>query len=377
VKALVTGGAGFIGSHIVDALLNRGHEVRILDNLESRVHPQGAPPYLNPHAEFIKGDVRDRGALEYALTGMDVVLHQAGHQDYMPDYAKMFHSNAVATALLFEIIQAKSLPVQKVLIASATAIYGEGQYCCSDHGLILPEPRTREQLDRGDWDVRCPECNAVLVPALLREPHFNPASPFGVSKLAEEMAALRLGAILGIPVVILRYSIVQGALQSCNGYSGICLTFVSAFRNGQPPMVFEDGLQLRDYVHVSDVVAANMIALEDSRADGQAFNVGSGRATSVLDYARQLGNRMGSAVTPSIAGLYRVGDVRHAISSIVKLEALGWKPTKHLREIFDDYLAWIDANPDQSDYITPALDVMKRAGVIRSVAHAKGVSAGN
>jgi dTDP-L-rhamnose 4-epimerase len=368
MKALVTGGAGFIGSHIADALLARGYEVRVLDNLEPRVHPGGRPAYLNRAIELFVGDVRDRAAVERALAGVEVVFHEAAYQDYMPDYSKFFHSNVVSTALLFEIIREKRICVRKFILASSQSVYGEGQYRCADHGFLLPEPRCAEQLDRGDWNLRCPKCAGELAPVPLCEEHANPAGPYGVSKFAQEMAALRLGKLLDIPTVALRYSIVQGARQSFyNAYSGICRIFTRALRSNQAPLIFEDGKQLRDYVHISDVVAANLLVLDDPRSNGQAFNVGSGQATTVLDYGRVLTQRMNARISPVIPGTYRVGDVRHTVSSAVKIEALGWRATKGLNEIFDDYLAWLDETPDPGDYITAAFEAMQSSGIVRHV----------
>jgi dTDP-L-rhamnose 4-epimerase len=376
MRALVTGGAGFIGSHTCDALLERGYEVRILDNLEPRVHPRGCPTYIHRGIEFVKGDVRDRAALECALADVEVVFHQAGHQDCMPEYAKLFHSNVVSTALLFDAIRDRRFTVRKVVVASSQAVYGEGQYCCPTHGLVLGEPRRSEDLERGDWEARCGECSGNLVPVLLRESRPNPTNAFGVSKFAQEMAALRLGRDLGIPTVVLRYSIVQGARQSFyNAYSGICRNFMRAVHSGKAPVIFEDGMQLRDYVHVSDVVAANLLVLENSHADWETFNVGSGFANSVLDYARVMLHRMNSQLSPEIPGIYRKGDARHNVSSIAKMESLGWKTTKGLNEIFDDYLAWLQATPDFEDYATPAFAAMQRAGVLRFAVRAKASSA--
>lgn len=372
MKVLVTGGAGFIGSHIADALLVRGHEVRALDNLEPRVHPGGRPAYLNGGIEFLVGDVRDRAAVERSLAGVEVVFHEAAYQDYMPDYSKFFHSNVVSTALLFEIIREKHIGVQKFILASSQSVYGEGQYRCAEHGFLLPEARCVQQLDRGDWNLRCPKCAGELEPVPLREEHANPAGPYGVSKFAQEMAALRLGKLLDIPTVALRYSIVQGARQSFyNAYSGICRIFTRALRSGKAPVIFEDGEQLRDYVHISDVVAANLLVLDDPRADGQVFNVGTGQATSVLEYGRVLTRRMNALISPVIPGTYRVGDVRHTVSSVSKLESLGWKATKGLEEIFGDYLSWLDATPDEGDYFTAAFEAMQRSGVVRQVNQSK------
>ena len=373
MKALVTGGAGFIGSHIADALLARGYEVRVLDSLEPRVHPNGLPAYVSCEIDFIQGDVRDRATLERALTGIDAVFHQAAYQDYMPDYAKFFHSNVVSTALLLELIREKRLPVQKIVVASSQSVYGEGQYECATHRLTLPEPRPIEQLDRGDWDLRCPRCQGPLLPVPLVESHPNPAGAYGISKFAQEMIALRLGKLLGIHTAALRYSIVQGRRQSFyNAYSGICRIFTQAFRAGRAPVIFEDGKQLRDYIHVFDVVAANLTVLDDPRANGQAFNVGSGKPTTVLEYVSLLQQKMNARIGPEITGAYRVGDVRHTVSSSAKLEALGWKVKKGLSEIFDDYLDWFDSMLDSGDYVTTALEAMKRSGVVRCGISRKG-----
>ncbi|HKV05097.1 MAG TPA: NAD-dependent epimerase/dehydratase family protein [Candidatus Acidoferrales bacterium] len=376
MKALVTGGAGFIGSHIADALLARGCQVRVLDNLELRVHPRGRPAYLSREIEFIEGDVRGRATMERALAGVDAVFHQAAYQDYMPDYSKFFHSNVVSTALIFEIVRELRLPVSRIVVASSQSVYGEGQYHCPEHGLVLPDARPAAQLDRGEWDLCCPDCRGVLTPVLLREARANPAGPYGVSKLAQELAALRLGRMLGIHTVALRYSIVQGPRQSFyNAYSGICRIFTRAFLAGRVPVIFEDGKQLRDYVHIADVVAANLLVLDDLRADGQAFNVGSGQGTSVLDYEGALRRKMNASIAPVIPGSYRVGDVRHTVSSVAKLQALGWSVTKDLDEIFTDYLAWLNASPDPNDYFTQAFQDMQRSGVVRRATVDKGSAA--
>jgi dTDP-L-rhamnose 4-epimerase len=372
MKALVTGGAGFIGSHIADALLARGYAVRVLDNLEPRVHPRGCPSYLDRAIEFCQGDVRDRATVDRALQDVDVIYHEAAYQDYMPDYSKFFHSNVVSTALLFEMIREKRMDIHKFVLASSQSVYGEGQYRCGEHGFLLPEARSVGQLDRGKWNLRCPKCAGELEPVPLREEHANPAGPYGVSKFAQEMTGLRLGKLLDIPTVALRYSIVQGARQSFyNAYSGICRIFTRALRSGKAPVIFEDGEQLRDYVHISDVVAANLLVLDDPRADGQVFNVGTGRATSVLEYGHVLKRRMNALISPGIPGTYRVGDVRHTVSSVSKLESLGWKATKGLEEIFTDYLSWLDATPDKRDYFTAALEAMQRSGVVRRVSQGK------
>ena len=368
MRALVTGGAGFIGSHIADALLARGYGVRVFDNLEPRVHPRGKPGYLGREIDFCQGDIRDKRVLERALEGVDVIFHAAAYQDYMCDYSKFFDSNVTGTALIFEIIREKRLPVERFILSSSQAVYGEGQFRCLDHGFQMPPARTTEQLERGEWNPQCERCGRALVPVLLEEERTHPATSYGLTKYFQELVAMRLGCIVGVPTVALRYSITQGARQSFyNAYSGICRIFTRTLRSGKAPVVFEDGLQQRDYVHVADVVRANLLALEDRRTDYQAYNVGTGRTTTVLEYARRLAKKMGVAIDPVVPGVFRVGDVRHTVSGIEKISRLGWSPTKGLDEVFDDYLAWLDTVPDVGDYFTPAYSTMKETGVIRAV----------
>jgi dTDP-L-rhamnose 4-epimerase len=366
MRALVTGGAGFIGSHIADALLARGYAVRVFDSLEPRVHPHGKPAYLSPDIEFMQGDVRDKSAMARALEGVDVVHHAAAYQDYMCDYSKFFDSNVTGTAMIFELIREKKLGLQRVILSSSQAVYGEGQYRCEEHGFQMPLARTVEQLDKGQWNMGCKVCGVELEPLLLEETNTSPATSYGLTKLFQELVCMRLGHIVGVPAVALRYSIVQGARQSFyNAYSGICRIFTRALRNKQAPVIYEDGLQQRDYVHIEDVVRANMLALDDPRTDYQAYNVGTGQVTTVLDYARQLAKKMGVRIEPEIPGAYRVGDVRHTTSGISKIGELGWQPTKNLDQVFEDYISWLDTVNDKSDYFTPAYAAMKQGGVVR------------
>lgn len=261
-RVLLTGGAGFIGSHTCDALLARGYEVRILDSLQPRVHPFGKPDYLPAEADFHQADVRDPVAWQRALNGVRYVFHLAAYQDYMPDFSTFLHVNAVGTALLFELIVAKHYPVEKILLASSQSVYGEGRYVCESHGSFSPAPRILAQLERGQWEHVCPTCCRSARPLLLEEPFAHPQTAYGISKFAAEQLGLQLGRRYGIPTVALRYSIVQGPRNSLhNAYSGICRTFTKRLLNGHPPVIYEDGQQLRDYVHVSDIVAAHLILL--------------------------------------------------------------------------------------------------------------------
>jgi len=368
MRALVTGGAGFIGSHTVDRLLDEGYEVRVLDNLDPKVHPKGRPGYIAKEVEFVEGDVRNKEDVRRALRGVDVVVHQAAYQDYLPDYSTFIHTNAVSTALIYEVIQEEGLSVEKVVVASSQAVYGEGQYRCEKHGLVQPPARPQEQLDRGDWEVRCPACSRYMEPLLLKEEYANPYNPYALSKYSQELVAIRLGKLLGIPTVALRYSITQGPRQSLyNQYSGICRIFTLRLLHDKPPIIYEDGKQRRDYVHIDDVVEANMLVLRSEEANYQVFNVGSGKPTTVLEYAELLAEKLGKDIEPLIPGEYRLGDARHSVSDISKLRRLGWSPKKGLEEIFEDYLAWVESLGDIGEYFEEADRTMRERRVVRKV----------
>ena len=370
MRVLVTGGAGFIGGHLVDRFHKEGFEVRVLDNLDPKVHPSGEPPQFPRGVEFIRGDVTDREAFRYALRGVDVVSHQAAYQDYMPDFSRFLAVNAVGTALLYELIVEDRMKMRKVIVASSQAVYGEGQYVCQEHGPFLPTPRSAQQLQRKQWEISCAACGEQATPALLTEQHTNPYNQYAVSKLAQEKTALGLGWIHGIPTVALRYSITQGPRQSLfNHYSGICRIFVSRALTGDPLVVYEDGLQTRDFVHIEDVVNANMLVLEQDAANAHAFNVGSGKPTSVIDYARLVREKVGNQVVFLTPGEYRTGDNRHSVSSISKLQALGWSPKRSLSQILDDFLAWVQRNGGIPEQLQDAYLNMKQAGVVLSAGH--------
>lgn len=372
MRVLVTGGAGFIGSHLVDRFVKEGFRVRILDNLDSKIHPNGDPDSLPPNVEFIHGDVTNRSDLLAALRNVDVISHQAAYQDYMPDFSRFMLVNAVGTSLLYELIVAEKLQVKKIIVASSQAVYGEGQYTCLEHGFFLPVPRSQEQLSCGEWDLRCPRCNKKAQPCLLEENHVNPYNQYAVSKLAQEKIALGLGWLHGIPTVALRYSITQGPRQSLfNQYSGICRIFAGRALKGEPLIVYEDGLQTRDFVHIADVVDANMIVLEKDEANFQAFNVGSGRSTTVLEFANLVRAKLSQDIGLTVTGEYRRGDNRHSVSSIERLTSLGWRPKRDLSTNLDDFLAWVESIGGIPAQIQDAYGNMKRAGVVLQASAAR------
>ncbi len=364
---LVTGGAGFIGSHTVDLLIGKGHRVRILDSLTPPVHLDGQlPSYVPRQAEFIRGDVRDHDAWERTLDGVDVVFHLAAYQDYLTDFSKFFHVNTVGTALLYEIVVAKKLPIQKIVVASSQATFGEGKYECAEHGVQYPPLRSVEQLNRRDWEVHCPVCAKMMKPLWTDEARVNPHNQYAMSKYTQEMIALNFGTRYEIPTVAMRYSITQGPRQSFrNAYSGALRIFTTRLLSDQPPVCYEDGGQLRDYVSVHDVARANVLAMEDARADYRSFNVGGGRAITVKNYARLIAQKMGKNIAPVFPGEFRFGDTRHILSDISALRTLGWEPRVPLEKIVEEYIAWVKEQPDVRDYYAAAEREMKALGTIR------------
>lgn len=366
MRILVTGGAGFIGSHTVDALLARGHQVRVLDSLEPPVHTGERPVYLPAEIELIRGSVTDPVSFRRALGGVDAVFHLAAYQDYLTDFSHFFLTNSTGTALLYEIIVNERLPIQKVVVASSQAIYGEGKYLCTAHGIQYPDQRPLLQLQRRDWEVRCPMCSEPMDLQWTDEGVTVPHNSYALSKRDQEDIATKFGQRYGIPSVALRYSIVQGSRQSFrNAYSGAMRSFAVRVLTGQPPILYEDGQQLRDYVSIHDVVQANLLVLEDPRADYQVFNVGGGRRVTVLELADLVIQTTGVSVEPEIPGLYRVGDTRHILSDVAKLRMLGWAPQITQEEMVREYLAWAAEQPDLRDTFAEAQEKMQASGVLR------------
>jgi dTDP-L-rhamnose 4-epimerase len=365
---LVTGGAGFIGSHTVDGLLRKGHKVRILDSLEKPAHPKGKPDYLPAELEFIEGDVRNRRNLEEALKGIDVVFHFAAYQDYLPDFSKFFHVNSVGTALIYELIVEEGLPVKKIIVASSQAVYGEGKYFCKEHGEFYPDIRGLKQLERGEWEIMCPLCEKVATSQITNEKVVNPQNQYAISKYSQEMIALNLGRRYHIPTTALRYSIVQGPRQSFyNAYSGACRIFcLSAYFDRKPP-IYEDGMQLRDYVNIEDVVRASLLVMDDSRADYQVFNVGGGKGYTVIELAQIVARIFDRKFNSAISGEFRFGDTRHIVSSIAKLKALGWEPKNSVEKSVQDYYSWLNNRGITEDILDYAEKKMKELKVVRKM----------
>ncbi len=355
LNILVTGGAGFIGSHLVDALVARGHRVRILDALVDQVHGGGAPRYLNPAAEFIQGDVCDPEAVRNALQNVDVVFHKAaevGVGQSMYEIVRYVKANDLGTAVLLEELSRAEKKIRKLIVASSMSIYGEGAYNCANCGRINPQLRSVEQLLARDWDFACPKCGGPLSPIPTDEdkPLF-PSSVYAISKQDQEQYCLNVGRAYGIPTVALRYFNVYGPRQALsNPYTGVCAIFSGRLLNDQVPMIFEDGEQTRDFVHISDIVQANMLALESSTADFGIFNIGTGRAISIRDIARMLAKHLGKNIEPEIVGKYREGDIRHCVADISRARTkLGYQPRVSLEAGIPELIEWVKEQQAETD----------------------------
>jgi dTDP-L-rhamnose 4-epimerase len=325
MRVLVTGGLGFIGSFTVDRLIESGYSVRCLDNLENQVHHSTMPKDRNEKAEYLISDIRHRKSWVKALNDVDYVIHLAAAVGVGQSFwqaRKYISTNVLGTATLFEtLIKEKEISreIKKIIVASSKSIYGEGSYRCKAHGILNPPPRPIEQLRRREWEVKCPVCGENVKPIGIKEdkPPQN-LSPYALSKYATEALALDYSAALGIPVVAFRYFNVFGPRQSLsNPYAGVIAIFLSRIKNGMPPILFEDGKQLRDYVYVEDVARLNVEAVEnDSKG---VFNVGTGEAHSLLDVVDSLNRIYGSKVKPNITQKFRLGDNRHDFADCSKL----------------------------------------------------------
>jgi dTDP-L-rhamnose 4-epimerase len=369
MHVLVTGGAGFIGSHTVDVLYERGHTAVVLDSLEERVHPlRKRPEYLRPDVELIQGSVNDRELLLRALENVDAVIHLAAHQDYLPEFHKFIHVNTESTALLYELAVLHRLRTFKVVLASSQSVAGEGSYRCDKDGRILPGPRPIAQLEKGDWNVRCPLCGRTAAPAPIPDDVANPHTSYGISKYALELLGLRLGERYQIPTVAMRYTYVQGPRSSiANAYSGVLRRFALQVLNGIAPTIYEDGLQRRDYVNVRDAALANVLVLEKDEAVFQVYNVGGGRPVTVLQFAEMVLREFGSTLQPVIVGEFRVGDTRHTVSDIGRLRGLGWEPRIAAETSVAQYREWLLTQRGRAEYVLEADRVMREASVIRRV----------
>jgi dTDP-L-rhamnose 4-epimerase len=369
---LVTGGAGYIGSHLVDALVAREYRVTVLDNLEPQVHRSGTwPSYANPKAKYVKGDVRDRSILEPLVLQSQAVVHfgaavSVGQSMYQVD--RYVDVNTRGTALLLDILVNSRHDVQKVIVASSIGVYGEGAYECGTHGPVAPTIRAEQQLARRDWEQHCPHCDAHVrsIPtpedkALYRD------NIYSMTKYHQEEMVLLIGKTYGIPSVAPRFFNVYGPRQSLsNPYAGVAAIWLSRLLNGKQPIVFEDGGQLRDFVSIHDVVDCLVLMLEKAGADYLPVNVGSGETVTILDIAKLLARLLGSSIEPQITQTGRKFDIRHNTADISRArQTLGFAPKVSLEQGFSELIEWARTTPDVAvDFFDKALQELQDKGLL-------------
>jgi dTDP-L-rhamnose 4-epimerase len=367
-RVLITGGAGFVGSHTADALLKCGHEVCLYDNLSPQVH-HGQEPYIPEGAEFIHGDVRDLAKLSYAVKDADVIYHLAaavGVGQSMYQVSEYTATNNLGIANLFQaILDTRAVP-EKLVIASSMSIYGEGKYLCRECGAMAPQPRPLDQLKAKNWETICSDCGENLTP--VPTPEDKPlqcTSIYALSKKDQEEMALLLGRTYQIPVVALRYFNIYGTRQSLsNPYTGVCAIFASRLMNRKSPVIFEDGQQMRDFVSVHDVVQANLLALENSRGDGKALNIGSGDPVTICEIADALARALDVQVPAEITGKCRAGDVRHCFADISQASRLlDYRPRMSLRQGVEELVSWLGSQPAK-DSVDQAIQQLNVHGLV-------------
>jgi dTDP-L-rhamnose 4-epimerase len=368
-RALVTGGAGLIGSHVTDLLVREGWEVRVLDNLEAQTHRRGRPSWINDRAEFIEGDLRDRETISAALDKIDIVFHQAAYGGYMPEITKYVHVNSLGTAQMLEVIREKELPVRKIVVASSQAVYSEGAGECPEHGIVFPSVRPVEQLRKGDWEVHCPLCSAISrsVPTPENAP-VGGETVYGLTKVDQEKLVLLWGKQTGIPTVALRYSCTYGPRQSIfNPYTGVIAIFCTRLLNNLAPVLYEDGEQTRDFSFVEDIARANLLAAETDKLDGSPVNVGSGTGTPIRQIAEQLSSALKIDIAPEANGEFRPGEMRHLTSDTTRIRAIGYKPDVDLAQGIARYIDWIRSQSDIRDYFSEASEILRNKGIVHKV----------
>lgn len=366
---LITGGAGFVGSHLADGLLEAGHRVRILDDLAPQVHPAGPPEYLSRDVELIRGDVRDPRRLKAALAGIDVIFHFAatvGVGQSMYEISRYMSINTLGTAELLQALLDFRIAPEKLIVASSMSIYGEGRYSCTACDIkVAPRVRSTRDLRAGQWDLHCDRCGAPLQPQATDETKPSEiTSVYALSKRDQEEICLIYGRTYGLPVTALRFFNIYGTRQALsNPYTGVAAIFASRLLNGQAPLVFEDGCQLRDFVSVHDVVQANMLAMSSPASDDQVINVGSGRPINIQQVAEILARSLDKSVEPLITHKYRAGDIRHCYADISKArDLLHYEPHVTHEEGFRELAEWL-SEQDAEDKAETMLKELRAYGL--------------
>ena len=369
-KILVTGGAGFIGSFVVDKLVSIGAEVIIYDNLTPQVHLDGTPPdYLNPNAEFIQGDVLDYEKFKSVIGRVNGIVHLAaavgvGQSQY--EIKHYVNTNTGGTANLLDILVNNDHNIEKMVVAASMSSYGEGNYLCEKDGVVRPNLRTEEQMAKGDWELYCPLCGARVEPVPTGEDAVQYCnSIYAMTKKDQEDMILNIGKTYDLPAVALRFFNVYGPRQSLsNPYTGVAAIFLSRIKNGQSPLIFEDGLQTRDFISVHDIADVICTVMEDEKADMEVFNVGSGIPLSIKSISDTLAELYGKDIAPNITNKFRKGDVRHCFADISKIKnKIGWEPRITFSEGMEELINWgRDARAD--DKFEQSIKELKDKGIV-------------
>lgn len=376
-KILITGGSGFIGSNLALKLLAKGYQVRVLDNLSPQIHgnhPENTSPLyqsIMDKVEFIKGDITNEKDIINSIQGQEAIIHLAaetGTGQSMYEIKKYCDVNIGGTALLLDILANKKHKIQKLLVASSRAIYGEGKYKCKAHGIVYPESRLNIDMQKGDFDCKCPKCgNQVLLMATSEDSKIHPNSVYGITKQNQEQMVLTLGKSIGIPAVAFRYQNVYGPGQSLsNPYTGILSIFSTLIKNEKSINVFEDGNESRDFVYIDDVVDATILGLESEKANYNVFNVGADKPIDVLSIANMLKRKYNSSIEIKVNGNYRLGDIRHNYADLSKIkQKLGFVPKFNFEAGIDLFTQWVNQFPAFIDNYDKSIDELKIKGLYK------------
>ena len=372
-SVLITGGAGFIGHNIALVLCKLGYSIRALDNLNPQIHGPNAswPKPLIGKCELIKGDVRNRKDWMSAIEGVELIIHLAaetGTGQSMYEIQRYTDVNIGGTALMLDILTNENHSIEKLVIASSRAIYGEGKYRCQEHGIVYPEHRQDTVMQKGDFECKCPECGgAVELLPTSEDSKIHPSSVYGITKYTQEQMVMTVGKAVGIPSVVFRYQNVYGPGQSLsNPYTGILSIFSTRIKNNSSINIFEDGKESRDFVYIEDVINATISALENDAANFNVFNIGSGIPTDILTVVKILCKSYEMDADIYISGNYRMGDIRHNYAELAKIKRLlGYSPTVNFETGLDRFVKWVNAQDCNHDNYELAIAEMRKKGLYK------------
>jgi dTDP-L-rhamnose 4-epimerase len=375
-KVLITGGAGFIGSNLSLALLDKGYEVTVLDNLSQQIHgdnPEITSPLYNSikhRVNFVEGDIRDREKLEALVKQVSVIVHYAAETGTGQSMYRIHHYNDVnigGTALLLDILANQKHNVEKVIVASSRSIYGEGKYLSNELGVVYPGHRNSEHMSNGDFEVKYPGSSILILVGTDEGSKIHPSSVYGITKQVQEQLVMTVCPTIGIAPVALRYQNVYGPGQSLsNPYTGILSIFSTSIKNGNGINIFEDGKESRDFVFIDDVVAATILCIEKDEANGEVFNVGTGKAIDVMTVANSLANEYGINVPINITGNYRLGDIRHNFADLAKIQSkLGFVPSTDFATGIKIFSKWVNSQSVNEDNYQNSIEEMREKGLYK------------